>query len=125
MSNRLSPEAEAIRRQALSRSKPSRNGKHKPASKPKPSRFTTYNHAVDCHLPKMSGSEAKAYMVLWRCERGGVVELSHQQLADACGVTRRAAINAVAKLTAMKLIRRIKKGNVRRESNRYQLIPPS
>ena len=74
----------------------------------------------------LTASERAVWLTLWRYEKNGVSEVSHNHLAELGGMSRRAAIMAVESLTEKKLIRRTTKGNNRQHtSNKYVLKTPT
>ena len=94
--------------------------------KRKPSRsrrFETINEFVDEQIQTMTRSEITVFLFLWRhADSSNQVQCSHGQIANAVGVSRRAAITAVQGLESRGVIRCIWRSGLNQErGNKYRI----
>lgn len=115
-------------RARLDRNREAALADRKATKKPKraSSRFPKFNEFMDKHAHNLPPVEIAVWCYLWREERNGAVEVSHQQVADTLGVSRSTAIRAIKALSESKYLRRIRKGDARsHRPNKYTLELPS
>lgn len=127
MSHRNGTDTNRLRQEVLGRQSPATR---KPSSngKAKDNRFAPINALVDHHLADLNGVETKVYLTIWRWinAKTKVASISHQQIAEICGVEKRSVIRSLKTLTEKKLIRRTKKGNSETHtSNSYIVLTPT
>ncbi|MFM9964253.1 MAG: transcriptional regulator [Planctomycetaceae bacterium] len=98
-----------------------------PKSKPKKratgDRFSTINAFVDCSLADLTRAEALTWIVLWRDTKNGIVRTSMTDVARRIGTTRRAVVDAVAKLEKRGLLIVVFRGGMERGINVYRVQP--
>lgn len=97
--------------------------KDKPKKRATGDRFATINVFVDCSLAELSRSEALTWFVLWRDTKQGIVRTSIADIARRIGASRRAVINAVAKLRKRQLLTLVFRGGINRGVSVYRVHP--
>ena len=97
--------------------------KDKPKKRATGERFSTINAFVDCSLAELSRSEALTWLVLWRDTKDGTVRTSIADVARRIGASRRAVIDAVAKLRKRKLLTLVFRGGINRGVSIYRVHP--
>lgn len=97
--------------------------KDKPKKRATGERFATINSFVDCSLAELSRSEALTWFVLWRDTKDGTVRTSIADVARRIGASRRAVIDAVAKLRKRKLLTLVFRGGINRGVSIYRVHP--
>ena len=107
---------------------PPSNGKA--SNKPKrtaatSNRFGELNAFVDCSMADLSRAELGTWLVLWRDTKNGTVRTSMTDVARRIGVSRRAVVDAVAKLEKRGLLIVVYRGGMRRGMNVYRVHPLS
>ncbi|MFM9964459.1 MAG: transcriptional regulator [Planctomycetaceae bacterium] len=103
-------------------------GNNSKAEKPKrtgttSNRFRELNSFVDCSMAELSRSEALTWFVLWRDTKDGTVRTSIADVARRIGASRRAVIDAVAKLRQRKLLTLVFRGGINRGVSIYRVHP--
>lgn len=96
------------------------------ASKPKGKpgdRFAVLNSFVDFTLAGLSRAESATWLILWRDTRDGTARTSMADIARRAGCTRRAVVDAMAKLEAVGLVKVVHRGGFRQGPSRYRLRP--
>ena len=87
-------------------------------------RFRELNAFVDCSLADLSRAEALTWLVLWRdTKKEGTVRTSMMDVARRIGTTRRAVVDAVAKLEKRGLLFVVYRGGMARGMNVYRVHP--
>ena len=86
-------------------------------------RFGELNAFVDCSMVDLSRAEALTWLVLWRDTKNGTARTSMTDVARRLDVTRRAVVEAVAKLEKRGLLIVVYRGGMRRGMNVYRVQP--
>ena len=86
-------------------------------------RFGELNAFVDCSMVDLTRAEALAWLVLWRDTKNGTARTSMTDVARRLDVTRRAVVDAVAKLEKRGLLIVVYRGGMRRGMNVYRVHP--
>lgn len=86
-------------------------------------RFRELNSFVDCSMADLSRAELATWLVLWRDTKDGTVRTSMLDVARRIGTTRRAVVNAVAKLAERGLLTVLFRGGLKRGMNVYRVHP--
>ena len=95
----------------------------KPKKRATGERFSTINAFVDCSLADLTRAEALTWFVLWRDTKDGTVRTSIADVARRIGASRRAVIDAVAKLRKRKLLTLVFRGGINRGVSIYRVHP--
>lgn len=100
----------------------------KPIEKPKgtaatSNRFHELNSFVDCSMAELSRAEVMTWLVFWRDTKNGTVRTSMMDVARRIGTTRRAVVDAVAKLEQRGLLIVVYRGGLKRGMNVYRVHP--
>jgi DNA-binding transcriptional ArsR family regulator len=74
-------------------------------------RFAMINAFVDGAMAGLSRAELAVWLTLWRDTRNGFARTGRADLARRCGVDRRTVTRAIARLTELGLIRRVRRGS--------------
>ena len=86
-------------------------------------RFREPNSFVDCSMADLSRAELATWLVLWRDTKNGTVRTSMLDVARRIGTTRRAVVDAVAKLVGRGLLTVAFRGGLKRGMNVYRVHP--
>ena len=110
------------------RPRPATTANGKASEKPKrtaatSNRFGELTAFVDCSMADLSRAELGTWLVLWRDTKNGTARTSMSDIARRLDVTRRAVINAVAKLEKLGLLIVVHRGGMRRGMNAYRVQP--
>lgn len=97
--------------------------KDKPKKRATGERFSTINSFVDCSMADLTRAEALTWFVLWRDTKDGTVRTSIADVARRIGASRRAVIDAVAKLRKRKLLTLVFRGGINRGVSTYRIHP--
>ena len=111
---------------ARSSAKRGRKGRTRSATddRPKPSRFRVLNQFVDQTLQRLTRSDIAAWLILYRdTQPDGTVRTSLNQIAERGGMSRRAAIDAVNRLSRSRLIQVVRKGGLSIGPTVYRVRP--
>ena len=84
-------------------------------------RFVELNAFVDCSMADLSRAELGTWFVLWRDTKNGTVRTSMQDVARRIGASKRAVVDAVAKLEKRGLLTVVYRGGLRRGMNTYRV----
>ena len=111
-----------------SRPRPTSTANSKAGNKPKrtaatSNRFGELNAFVDCSMADLTRAEALTWLVLWRDTKNGTARTSMTDVARRIGTTRRAVVDAVAKLEKRGLLIVVYRGGMRRGVNVYRVHP--
>lgn len=91
---------------------PETNGTHKRPQKRHGGRFEVLNQFVDESAKSLSTTDQAVWLVLYReTKSNGTASVSHQQIADKTGVSRRTAIRSVAELVKAGLAEVVNRGS--------------
>ena len=74
-------------------------------------------------MADLSRAEALTWLVLWRDTKNGTARTSMTDVARRIGTTRRAVVDAVAKLGKRGLLIVVYRGGMRRGMNVYRVQP--
>lgn len=97
--------------------------KGRPARRKAADRFAVLNAFVDAGMAGLSRVEALTWLVLYRDTRDGTACTSMESIATRVGCSRRAVVNAVARLRRRGLLIQVFKGSNLRGSSRYRVLP--
>lgn len=98
--------------------------KGKPARRKTADRFAVLNAFVDCTMADLSRAESLVWLVLYRDTKpDGTARTGAADVARRIGTTRRAVVNALAKLRRRGLLRVVFKGGLNRGPSRYVVFP--
>ncbi|MFM9962949.1 MAG: transcriptional regulator [Planctomycetaceae bacterium] len=97
--------------------------KDKPKKRATGDRFATLNAFVDCLMADLTRAEALTWIVLWRDTKEGIVRTSMTDVSRRIGTTRRAVVDAVAKLEKRGLLIVVFRGGMERGINVYRVHP--
>lgn len=86
-------------------------------------RFRELNSFVDCSMADLSRAELATWLVLWRDTKNGTVRTSMLDVARRIGTSRRAVVDAVAKLVGRGLLTVVFRGGLKRGTNVYRVHP--
>ena len=84
-------------------------------------RFGEMNAFVDYSMADLSRAEALTWLVLWRDTKNGTVRTSMQDVARRIGSSKRAVVNAVARLEIRGMLIVVYRGGMRRGMNVYRV----
>ena len=74
-------------------------------------------------MADLSRAESLTWLVLWRDTKNGTARTSMADVARRIGTTRRAVVDAVAKLGKRGLLNVVYRGGMRRGMNVYRVQP--
>ena len=88
-------------------------------------RFGELNAFVDCSMADLPRAELATWLVLWRDTKGGTVRTSMQDVARRIGASKRAVVDAVARLENRGLLTVLYRGGMQRGINVYRVNSPA
>lgn len=93
--------------------------------KPDAARWAKLNATVDVRLRDLGDAELRAWLVLFRDERGGVARAGMGDIARRAGLSRRAVVKAIGRLKDRGLVEITARGTVGGLPNTYRLTIPT